>query len=80
MLFLIATFKTNIAITHTTLAGTLGLALSDKRDVRLLLKSTLRLNGQLGSHGCGCICRSRLVLVESRGFGDVAVLLTETLD
>lgn len=40
-------------VTHTTLAGTLGLALGDKRDVRLLLESTLRLDGQLGSHVCG---------------------------
>lgn len=39
--------------THTTLAGTLGLALGNKRDVRLLLESTLRLDGQLGSHVCG---------------------------
>lgn len=39
--------------THTTLAGALGLALGDKRDVRLLLESTLRLDGQLGSHVCG---------------------------
>lgn len=39
--------------TNTTLAGTLGLALGDKRDVRLLLESALRLDGQLGSHVCG---------------------------
>lgn len=39
--------------THTTLAGALGLALGDKRDVRLLLESALRLDGQLGSHVCG---------------------------
>lgn len=37
----------------TTLAGTLGLALGDKRDMRLLLESALRLDGQLGSHVCG---------------------------
>lgn len=66
--------------THTTLAGTLGLALGDKRDVRLLLESTLRLDGQLGSHVCGWICRSRVVVVEGRGFGDVAILSTEGLD
>lgn len=40
--------------THATLARTLGLALGDKRNVRLLLESTLRLDRQLGSHVCGC--------------------------
>lgn len=56
--------------THATLARAPGLALGDKRDVRLLLESTLRLNGQLGSHFCGCLnCRSRRVI--EGGFGDV---------
>lgn len=47
-----------VGATHATLAGTLGLALGDQRDVRLLLESPLGLDGQLGSHFCGC-CRSR---------------------
>lgn len=59
--------------THATLARTLGLALGNQRDVRLLLESTLRLDGQLGSHVCGCGCRS-----QKKGDGfDVADLSTE---
>lgn len=45
--------------THATLARAPGLALGDKRDVRLLLESTLRLDGQLGSHFCGCLIVGR---------------------
>lgn len=52
--------------THATLARTLGLALGDQRDVRLLLESTLRLDGQLGSHVCDCSCRSQR---RGEGFG-----------
>lgn len=59
--------------THATLSRTLGLALGDKRNVRLLLESTLRLDSQLGSHLCGCSCRSRK---KGDGFG-VAILLTK---
>lgn len=58
--------------THATLAGTLGLALGDKRNVRLLLESTLRLDGQLGSHVCGGSCRS-----QRKGDGSGAILSAE---
>lgn len=64
--------------THATLAGTLGLALGNQRDVRLLLESTLRLDGQLGSHVCDCSCRSQrrgegfgvAIAIENKGWSD----------
>lgn len=60
--------------THATLARTLGLALGDKRNVRLLLESTLRLDGQLGSHVCGC-CRSQKRAMDRALFYRLKVML-----
>ena len=48
--------QTNVLVpSSATLArsGGLGLGLRVLEDVRLLLESTLRLDGQLGGHGCG---------------------------
>lgn len=76
--------QTNILVPPAaTLARAPGLALGDKRDVRLLLESTLRLDGQLGSHFCGCLIVGREGL--SRGeCGDVCqrekVVLTSEVD
>ena len=40
----------------------LGLGLRVKEDVRLLLESALRLDGQLGRHGCGVLVDGEAVV------------------
>lgn len=47
--------QTNLLIPPPNLASllALGLGLRVQEDVRLLLESALRLDGQLGRHGCG---------------------------
>lgn len=49
--------KTNLLVPAAGLANLLGLSLrlGVQEDVRLLLESALRLDGQLGRHSCGVV-------------------------
>lgn len=61
--------QTNVLIpsaaTLASLAG-LGLRLGVKEDVRLLLESALRLDGQLGRHGCDMVSLLGGIVEEER--------------
>lgn len=49
--------ETDILVPAAALSSLLGRSLGVKEDVRLLLESALRLDGQLGGHFCGVVRR-----------------------
>lgn len=61
--------QTDILVPAAALASllALGLALGVEEDVRLLLESALRLDGQLGRHGCGMLSSTEEAGVEEFG-------------
>lgn len=65
--------KTDLLVPAAGLANLLGLslALGVEEDVRLLLESALRLDGQLGGHGCGIFLSTEEAGVEEIGGLDV---------